>query len=63
MKVTNYSGVRIDEFIMDDESTYWRLGKDNWYEWMGESLEPIYNSSDELEEAYNEYIKVWKIKG
>lgn len=40
----------------EEYNEYVRYSADNWYVWMGESLEPQY-SCDEQEKAYQEYLR------
>lgn len=50
MKIESVKTRLIQEVVIDGKE-YWRLGENNWAEWMGESLE-IVQFSDELEAAF-----------
>lgn len=45
----------------EEYNEYVRYSADNWYVWMGESLEPHY-SCEEQEKAYQEYLNNNNIK-
>jgi len=39
-----------------EDAEYFRFGCNSWYETMGESLEPIYWRSNELEEEFQQQL-------
>lgn len=40
-----------------DGVRYERYAAGSWYQWMGESLEPVYSREEELEAMFQESIK------
>ena len=58
MKVVSASPLTGEHVSIDSDPDNWteyiRYSADNWYCWMGESLEPFY-PSEELEAAYQVY--------
>lgn len=62
MKVEKFQHTLVEEFTFEgDDATYWRLGEDCWYQWVEGCLESLYDTN-ELEEAYQEYISKFKVK-
>ena len=58
MKITRVESITYTSVETDNQpfSDYVRYAADNWFVWMGDSLEPEYNCTH-IEELYQEYIK------
>lgn len=62
MKITEVREVISQEISIHDgkySREYIRYASNNWYVWMGESLEPIFSdkTTNELEGYYQSYLK------
>lgn len=62
MKITNLEKISYihsyDLIYFDEDYRYYRRsGPDDWECLMGECWEPLYSLTEELEEAYQEFIK------
>jgi hypothetical protein len=59
MKIVDISEITTHAVEDDDGTFYERRGEDNWFEWMGNSLEEIVGTTRayELEQAFQEATK------
>ena len=55
MKIIKTGPISYIDIETDEGTQYQRYSDDNWYVWMGESLEPHFNCS-EIEALYQQYI-------
>lgn len=57
MKITNVITSHCNFITAEDGTEYLRLGPDTWYQALGMSLESVIYYENELEEAYQEYVR------
>jgi hypothetical protein len=59
MNIIEVGPLKANTVKFDNGQTYYRFGPYDWYERMGESLEPIYADTDLLEDLLEEAFEVW----
>ncbi len=57
MKIIQATTSHCNFITAEDGTEYLRLGPDIWYQVFGMSLESVIYYENELEEAYQEYVK------
>lgn len=58
MKIIDVRPVKAHSVMFDNGEVYFRFGAYDWYQQLGESIEPVYVDDDLLEDEFQEWSKI-----